>query len=228
MPKKGYKQSKEHRKNLQKSAKERIHPPDCTCGICDAKRGINHGFQKGFVPWHSGKTKEDDPRIGRIGNRINHPKGGDSSITGTKRSDGFKEKQRKVKQELYKDPEYKEKVVKAVLAGCKVKPNKKERLLNKTLQELLPNEYQLNVNTEVMILGSKIPDFVNINGQKKIIELFGDYWHGKRRTGRTKEREEQRRIDHFSKYGYQTLIIWERELKDISKVASRIMEFNNG
>jgi G:T-mismatch repair DNA endonuclease (very short patch repair protein) len=66
-----------------------------------------------------------------------------------------------------------------------------------------------------------------VNGQKKIIELFGDYWHGKERTGKNKKGVEKERINCFAKYGYQTLIIWEHELKDINIVINKIVEFNN-
>lgn len=172
-------------------------------------------------------SKERNKKIGDFFRRKPKSKEHREKLRGPK-SEEHKKKDSEAHIKLWQDPGFREKQLKAILRKQVVKPNKLEKLLNKLLQELLPNEYQLNVNTEVMILGGKIPDFVNINGQKKIIELFGDYWHSEEVTGRTKKREEQRRIDHFSKYGYQTLIIWERELKDISKVTNRIMEFNNG
>lgn len=83
---------------------------------------------------------------------------------------------------------------------------------------MVPKEYQINVKAEVMTLGGKVPDFVNVNGQKKIIELFGDYWH--------EPEEEQERIDLFAKYGYQTLVIWDYELKDVNKLKEKILEFH--
>jgi G:T-mismatch repair DNA endonuclease (very short patch repair protein) len=39
--------------------------------------------------------------------------------------------------------------------------------------------------------------------------------------------EEQQKINHYAKYGFQTLVIWEHELKDINNVMNRILEFNN-
>jgi len=106
-----------------------------------------------------------------------------------------------------------------------VKPNQIEKQLDKLLQELLLNEYKF-VGDGQFILAGKCPDFVNVNGQKKIIELYGDYWHGEERTGRTKEEEEQQRIDCFAQRGYRTLIIWQHELKNLDLVKQRILEFN--
>jgi G:T-mismatch repair DNA endonuclease (very short patch repair protein) len=110
--------------------------------------------------------------------------------------------------------------------ACKIKPNKQERKLNKILSEILPGIYIINVRADVMVLGGRIPDFVNVNGQKKLIEFNGDYWHGFEQTGRTKEEEEKQRIDHFAKYRYQTLIIWESELSDREDLKNKIIEFN--
>ena len=58
------------------------------------------------------------------------------------------------------------------------------------------------------------------------IEIFGDFHHGKKRTGRTKEEEEQRKIKHFTQYGYQTLIIWQHELQDLKSVQQKILKFD--
>ena len=89
-----------------------------------------------------------------------------------------------------------------------IKPNKKELQLNKILQELYPNEWKY-VGDGYTFIAGKNPDFMNVNGQKKLIELFGDYWHKIR-----KKDDSQERINHFKKYGFDTLIIWESELKE--------------
>jgi len=116
--------------------------------------------------------------------------------------------------------EVKERRMKNVMRGLAVKPNQKEKQLHSFLQCLLPQEFALNVKAEIMILGGKIPDFVNVNGQKKIIELYGNYWH--------KHDNPQDRIDYFKQFGWDTLIIWEKELKDESLLGERILRFYNG
>ena len=138
---------------------------------------------------------------------------------------------------LWKDPKYKEKTLKAQFEGRKLSPNKPEAFITKLLNELLPNEYKF-VGDGKFWIESCNPDFVNINGQKKIIELYGDYWHANKdfckkysigEIDNTSIEEihkrDKERINTFSQYGYQTLIIWEYELGDIDKLKDKILEF---
>ena len=136
-----------------------------------------------------------------------------------------KQKLRKAIKKLWQDPKYKEKQLKAMSKGLNLKPNKPEKFLDKLLQNLLPNQYKYTGGGEVWI-GDANPDFININRQKKIIEHFGEYHHGEEKTGRTNKEEENQRIKHFAKYGYQTLIIWWYELKDVEKLKERVVKFN--
>ena len=39
--------------------------------------------------------------------------------------------------------------------------------------------------------------------------------------------EEQRRIRHFAKYGYKTLIVWQKELKSINPLKMKLIEFHD-
>ena len=99
-----------------------------------------------------------------------------------------------------------------------LKPNKSELYLESLIQEVAPKDYHLNVLGDV-IIDRKIPDFINVNGQKKIIELYGEHVHP--------PEDEPKRIKAFKKYGYKTLIIWHKELKDPKKVKEKISSFNN-
>lgn len=99
----------------------------------------------------------------------------------------------------------------------KLKPNKSENFLITLLNKNFPKEYKYVGNFQFWVNG-KNPDFMNINGQKKLIELFGNYWH--------RNEEPRNRIRHFKKYGFNTLIIWERELKDINKLEKRLLQFH--
>lgn len=138
----------------------------------------------------------------------------------------YKERQKENSRQQWQDPEYREKMLKAILKGWKVKPNKPEKFLDNIFRGLFPNEYLLNVHGDI-IIGCRCPDFVNVNGQKKIIEHFGDFHHGEGRTGVSIEQHERERIDHFAKYGYKTLIIWEHELEDVETLKKKILEFHN-
>ena len=124
--------------------------------------------------------------------------------------------QSKKQKEFWSNPENKEKQIKAQKRGLLISPNKPETIILNLLNENYPNEWKYTGDFSFIING-KSPDFTNINGQKKLIELFGDYWH--------KGQNPQDRIDIFKPFGYDTLVIWECELKDIDKVKDRINDF---
>jgi len=142
------------------------------------------------------------------------------------RSKEVKQKLRRAGIKAWQDPVYREKQLKAMFVGIDLKPNKPEKFLTKLLQKLFPNQYKY-VGDGSVLIRYKNPDFVNINGQKKIIEMFGDYWHSEEVTGRTTREEEQQRINHFAKYGYHTLIIWEHELEDFDFLKKKLLLFNS-
>ena len=118
-------------------------------------------------------------------------------------------------------PGYRVKVVRASRAATRNKQNKSEKLLNRLLQTFLPKEYKFVGDGKVIIDGF-CPDFININGQKKIIEFFGNYWHNKPEV----VERDKRRLITYKKYGYKTLIIWGQELKDLAKTKISILKFN--
>jgi len=63
----------------------------------------------------------------------------------------------------------------------------------------------------------KNPDFV-VNGQKKIIEVFGDYWH--------RNDNPQNLIDLYIQVGLKCLVIWEKEIyKNSEQVKERVGNF---
>lgn len=104
------------------------------------------------------------------------------------------------------------------------RPNKPETYVQSVLDFLYPKEWKYVGNGEVIINGFN-PDFININGQKKIIEVFGTYYHSKEVLGRDNKEEEKRKSDRYSEYGYSTLVIWEHELKSPRKIVSKITKF---
>jgi hypothetical protein len=119
---------------------------------------------------------------------------------------------RKIATKCWDDIQWKENLLHKQRQGRNIRPNKPEKIILDILQILFPNEWKYT-----FIINGKNPDFVNVNGQKKIIELFGDYWH--------KGQDPQDRIDVFKSFGWDTLIIWERELKNIADVKIKIMDF---
>lgn len=209
------------------------------CPVCKKEFEVRITSERVFCSVKcSSKNKEGKPRPEEVGRKVSlsqigKPKKKGNQSTGQRKrfedpvernkirlkrlgkhnSKESKNKNRIASLKNWQDPEFVKK------ARRKSSPNKPEKFLIKLFQQLLPTEYKYVGNGEFVLAG-KNPDFININGQKKIIELYGDYWH--------KDDDPQDRINLFARYGYQTLVIWERELKDIEKLSKKVLIFNLG
>jgi len=96
------------------------------------------------------------------------------------------------------------------------RPNKPESYVLSLLEFAFPGEWAYVGDGKLMINGFN-PDFANINGQKKLIEVFGTYWHmGENARDRAKV---------FEPFGYKTLVIWEHELCDGSALLCKLAKF---
>jgi len=126
-----------------------------------------------------------------------------------------------IKNFLNTHPEQKKERIRKLLQASSLSPNKSEKKLIYILSKILPREYKFVGNGKIFI-ENFIPDFINVNGQKKIIEFFGTYWHKKPK----KKIRDKRRLKTFKKYGYKTLIIWSKELKNRDILKEKILKFN--
>lgn len=95
-------------------------------------------------------------------------------------------------------------------------PNPSERGLEYILNRVAPGGFQYNNGW--FVLGGKIPDFVAVDGQKKLVELFGEAYH-------TLD-EEPERVDYFAQLGWQTLVVWASELK-LPQTVDKVSVFVN-
>ncbi len=231
MPSGIYIRTEEHRKKLSKARKGKKQIGGVTKHSKTAKRKMSIS-QKGRK--HSKATKRKISKTHRGHLNPNYGKHLSESTKrkmsaktkGVPKSESMKRKVSKAQIKLWQNPIHKRKQIKAMCNGIsKAKLTKPERRLRNRLNHLFPGEYKFTGDGSV-IIGNKKPDFININSQKKIIELFGDYWHSKKVTGRTKRQEENKRIKHFTKYGYKTLIVWQKELKNTLKLKRKLKVFN--
>jgi len=110
-------------------------------------------------------------------------------------------------------------IIKAQRKGMQIYPNKPEKIIKKLLNKL-SKDYKYVGNGSFIIEGFN-PDFMNINGKKKLIEIFGSYWH---KRPEVIERD-RRRIRAYKKYGYDSLIIWEHELKNTNRLTHKLERF---
>ena len=98
-------------------------------------------------------------------------------------------------------------------------PNKAELKLSNILQEIHPGYIQfVGYNNSRIIIAELKPDFIFVDGQRKLIEMFGGgWWH--------KSEEEQERIQRFKEAGWDCLVIWDYELENVEKVSQKLLNF---
>lgn len=140
-------------------------------------------------------------------------------LFGKTHSSETKRKMSEAHKKLWADKSFRDSRVSAVLKGCRVTPNKPEQKLLRFLDNRFPGEWKF-VGDGSFILNGYNPDFINVNGKKQIIELFGTYWH--------RGEDPADRAKLFEPYGFKTLVIWEHELKNLLSVGSRVRGFQNG
>ena len=112
----------------------------------------------------------------------------------------------------------KEEQIRRMMSAVAHRPTKPEKTLIQLIEKYnLPYKY---VGDWSLIIGGRNPDFINCNGSKKLIEVFGEYWH----TVRSRE-SLQDRIDFFKTFGFDTMILWDYELKNESLLLDKIKKF---
>ncbi len=200
---KNIKLTEEHKRKIGESNKIVKHNPmkeEVKKKLKEIHKSIeNKGrFKKSCVPWN--KNKKNPFSIFTIPEK--HP---------------MKRLENKIKQKIrakeqWKNPSFVKKQMKS--RGCK--PNKTEVRFQDWLNKKFPNEWKF-VGDGEFILGGKNPVYLNVNGKKKLLEIFGEHVH--------KEGSDKERISFFKKYGFETLVIWYKELRNIGEVEKKVKNF---
>ena len=95
--------------------------------------------------------------------------------------------------------------------------NKQEQKFLKLLDDNFDHNFLYNGDGRILNIDGKLPDFVDLK-RKKLIEFNGDYWH--------RNDVEGQREAFFASKGYETLIVWQSELKnDIDGVIQKVKTF---
>ena len=225
---KGRRLSEEHKLKISSALKGREFSSEWKQKISESKKGTRHSEET--------KRKLSCIGKGRIfseEHRINLSKSGrgrPSSLLGVERSLVTKRKISESHKGKPKSEEHKQKLSdalkgrrfseehrKKIMQAQHVSPNKPELKLQQFLDNGFPKEWKF-VGDGSFILDGYNPDFININGKKQIIELFGDYWH--------RGEDPADRAKLFEPYGFRTLVIWEYELNNLLALGGRILEFS--
>ena len=122
-----------------------------------------------------------------------------------------------VHKENWKNPEFARRMVEAQNR----KPNGPELQLLSVLSKHFPDEWKY-VGDGTFWLEGKNPDFMNVNGEKQVIEIFGYYWHD---PGYFPSRmSEEELIAHYREYGFNCIVFWEFDVYNEEEVVERMRE----
>lgn len=192
--------TEETKRKIGKASLGHILSDEAKRKIGEANKGRK--FPKEFGQKISQRMKGKQPRLGAI------------------LSEESKKKISKAIKNLNKDPKYRKRINK----GLRERPTRIERQLQKILNHLFPKKYKY-VGDGKLYIGSKNPDFVHTK-ERKAIEMFGMYWHSKKRTGLSMKTHRKQHQRYMSNYGYSCCVVWECELNNLSKLEERLKKFN--
>lgn len=192
--------SLEHRERIKKALLGRKRPEEVKRKISETrKKRIRLNL---IVPWNKGKKglqkawnkglDKTDPRLRKL----------------LKHKTWLIAQQRL--RELMKDSQWKSLWLEHCMASQEVRPNKLEMQIILLIQKhSLPLRY---VGDGKVVIGGKCPDFIGTAEKRKVVEVFGDYWH-RIRKGIPWHQTEYGTKKIYSQYGFECLILWEAEIK---------------
>ena len=167
---------------------------------------------------HHSIERIEKNRLGHLGvkHSFEHIRKVALANTGQKRSAEYSLMKSKMWKLKWQNPTFREKM----LVATNKPLNKSEEQLLNLLNKFYPSEWKFVGDGKFWITYKNYhynPDFINVNGKKLIIELFGKHWH--------QEDEEIIRSEAFAHYGYKTLFVWDYELKNLEKIQYEIENF---
>lgn len=123
-------------------------------------------------------------------------------------------------RQLAKDPEFQRRR----MLGLHARPNKPESVVRSMLNKMFPGEYRYSGDGSFIVDGLN-PDFVNINGQKKVIEVFGEQYHDPNHAVRaiSHRSTEAGRKKVFARFGYKMLVVWSKEIYGGGATGRRVL-----
>lgn len=123
----------------------------------------------------------------------------------------------------WEDPKYVAKLMKSL---CR-RPNKPEKRLMGVFAKRLP-DFKYNGDCSLgVVLGGMVPDFVNTNGKKQVIEFLGDYWHSPEVIGDRTKGSAEGKAAIYGSLGWDCLCIWEHDANVMSddQIVSKVEVF---
>lgn len=185
-------------------------------------RKCKYESRKGSIPWNRGLTKETSKWAMKSSKRMksNNPMKNLKIAKKVRMDNASRQKL------LWKNPEYKERTMRMLLKFLFKRPTKLEKKYINFFNKFdFPFDY---CGDGSLLIGYRNPDFVENNGRKLCIEVSNKKEKSIKRKGRkyqSWQEYEKQRINHFAKYGWKCIVLWEEELKDTEALRRKIINF---
>jgi very-short-patch-repair endonuclease len=99
-----------------------------------------------------------------------------------------------------------------------------ERKVSYILRNVCPGRFRYNGDFRLgVMLDGLVPDFVNINGKKQVIDVYAPYW--KERDGGSVKGYKINRTKRLKRIGWSILYIGDNELENKARLAEKISAF---
>jgi G:T-mismatch repair DNA endonuclease (very short patch repair protein) len=179
------------------------------------KKNSKTWFKKNNAPRNKGKNQSEETK-----KRISDALKGGKWV-----NENYRSKMREITKKKWGTEEFREKFIEGMKKATKITPNKLEI---KMIEIMKNNDFPFMFvgNGKFWIRNkdnSYNPDFLHKDKtQRKIIEIFGDYWHNKE-DHKIRDIE---RIKTYKEKGFNVLILWENQLKESAEdVTKQIKNF---
>ena len=148
------------------------------------KLSLSHRKKLSEKQWSKGLTKETDVRLEKMGETM---------------------------RRVWQNPEYRERTLRAQREGMSIRPTAPEMRFIKIVEKNdIPYKY---VGSGDFWIENINPDFIEVNGKKIAIEIFGDYWHSPFLNPNLRETMTlDYRKKTFKRYGWKLIVLWESDL----------------
>lgn len=153
--------------------------------------------------------------------RAEHLNGSDNWRYGKHHTEDAKRRIKSTNIANWQDPDF----VKRMVKSWARRPTNPEKQLEDILNKYFPQFKYNGDNRLGVVLGGLIPDFINVNGRKEVIELFGDFYHAPETIGYRWRGSELGKTMAYNSLGFRCLVIWEHELDNESEVVEKIRQF---
>lgn len=172
-------------------------------------------FRKNDRPWNKGKSVSEETK-----KKISEAVKGGKWV-----NDEYRNKMREIMQSKWKTEYFRKKFLEGMKKTTKITPNSLEvKMIDIMKKNNFPFSFVGNGNFWINGGGTSYnPDFMhNDKTQKKLIEIFGDYWHNKK----DHKKRDVERIKTYKEKGFGVLVIWENQIKTATEeVITKINKF---